>query len=84
MGEHEIFLDFLRTADDKRGYHLSNINNHHPNLSIRSENVDIEMQVHDRHTNEHTALKRLGGNFIGRKRGSAVFGPYLKRLSYRH
>ena len=29
-GEHEIFVDFLRTAADKHGYHLSNMTNHHP------------------------------------------------------
>ena len=26
------------------------------------------MQVRDRHANEHTALKRLGGNFTDRKK----------------
>ena len=31
-GEHEIFADFLRTAGDKHGYHLSSMNNHHPNI----------------------------------------------------
>ena len=31
------------------------------------------MQVRDRHANEHTALKRLGGDFTDRKkRGGAV------------
>ena len=40
-----------------------------PTLSIRSENVDIEMQVRDRHANEHTALKQLGGDFTGQKKG---------------
>ena len=33
-----------------------------PTLSIWSENVDIEMQIRDRHAiraNEHTALKRF-------------------------
>ena len=41
------------------------------------------MQVRDRHANEHTALKRLGGDFTDRKRGGAVHwhGPYLKSLS---
>ena len=36
-GEHGIFADFLRTAGDKHGFHLSNMNNHHPNImnSIR-------------------------------------------------
>ena len=43
-----------------------------PTLSVQSENVDIEMQVRDRHTNEHTALKRLGGNFTGQKKGGGV------------
>ena len=35
--EHGIFADFLRTAGDKHGFHLSNMNNHHPNImnSIR-------------------------------------------------
>ena len=27
------------------------------------------MQIRDRHPNEHTALKRLGGNFTNRKKG---------------
>ena len=31
-GEHEIFADFLRTAGDKHGFHLSNMNNHPPNI----------------------------------------------------
>ena len=64
-----MFADFLRTAGDKHGYHLSSMNNHHPKLSIRPENVDIEMQVCDRHTDEQWALKRLGGNFTGREKG---------------
>ena len=36
-GEYEIFEDFLRTAGDKHGYYISNMNNHHPNIinSIR-------------------------------------------------
>ena len=39
-------------------------------LSILSENVDIEMQVCDRHVNEHTALKQLGrGKSTGQKKG---------------
>ena len=51
-------------------------------LRIQSENVDIKMQVRDRHANEHTALKRLGGDFTDRKKGVALFtGPYLKSLS---
>ena len=37
-------------------------------LSIRSENVNIQMQVRDRNANEHTALKQLGGDFTGRKK----------------
>ena len=40
------------------------------------------MQVRDRHANEHTALKRLGGDFTDRKEGWPLFiGPYLKSLS---
>ena len=40
------------------------------------------MQVRDRHANEHTALKRLGGDFTDREKGVALFtGPYLKSLS---
>ena len=39
-----------------------------PTLSIRLENVDIEINICDRHANKHTALKRLGGEFTGRKR----------------
>ena len=37
-GEHEIFANFLRTAGDKHGFQLSNMNNHHPKImnSIRS------------------------------------------------
>ena len=31
--------------------------------------IDIKMQVCDRHANEHTALKRLGGAFTDRKKG---------------
>ena len=27
------------------------------------------MQVRDRHANEHTALKRLGGDFTDRRKG---------------
>ena len=40
-----------------------------PKLSIRPQNVDIEMQVRDRHANEHWALKRLGGDFTGQVKG---------------
>ena len=53
-----------------------------PTLSIQSENVNIKMQVRNRHANEHTALKRLGGDFTDWKKGVALFiGPYLKSLS---
>ena len=38
-------------------------------LSIQSENIDTEMLVCDRHTNEHTALKWLGGEFTCREKG---------------
>ena len=39
------------------------------------------MPVPDRHANEHTALKWLGGDFTDRKKGVALFtGPYLKSL----
>ena len=31
-GEHEIFADFLRSAGDKHGYHLSYMKNHHPGM----------------------------------------------------
>ena len=37
------------------------------------------MHVRDRHANEHTALKRLGGQFTGPRDGAR--GPYLKSLS---
>ena len=33
-------------------------------LSILSENVDIELQVRNRHANEHTAQKRLRGDIL--------------------
>ena len=39
------------------------------------------MQVPDRHGNDHTAVKRLGGQFAGLKWGGAVQGQYLKGLS---
>ena len=40
------------------------------------------MQVCDGYANEHTAAKRLGGKFTGRKKAMALFiGPYLKSLS---
>ena len=40
-----------------------------PKLSSRPENVNIEMQVRDRHADEHWALRRLGGDFTGREKG---------------
>ena len=40
-----------------------------PTLSIQSEDVDIKMQIRDRHANVHTALKLLGGDFTDRKKG---------------
>ena len=43
-----------------------------PKLSIRSEKVDIEMQLSDRHANEQWTLKRLEGDFTGRKKGDAA------------
>ena len=40
------------------------------------------MQIRDRYANEHTALKRLGGDFTDQKKRVAQFtGPYLKSLS---
>ena len=81
-GEHQIFADLLRTADDKHGYHLSNMNNHHPNIiNLIRKHRDVKVHVRYRHANEHTALKRLGGDFTGRKKGSLFTGPYLKSLS---
>ena len=44
-----------------------------PTLWIQSENVDIKMQVRDRHANEHTALKRLGGDLTVVKSRSMLF-----------
>ena len=41
-------------------------------LSIWTANVDIKMQVRDRHADEHWALKRLGGDLPVEKRGVAV------------
>ena len=56
-----------------------------PTLWIRSENVDIELHFRDRPANEHTALKRLAGDFTGRKKG---WRCSLDRISkvylYRH
>ena len=40
-----------------------------PTLSIQSEDVDIEIQICDDYVNQHTALKRLGREFTGLKRG---------------
>ena len=42
----------------------------YPTLTLLKlkNNVDIEMQVCDRHANEHQALKWFGSNFTGRKR----------------
>ena len=45
------------------------------------------MQVRDRHANEHTALKRLGGDFTDRRRGVALFigmDRISKVYRYRH
>ena len=56
-----------------------------PTLWIRSENVGIEMHVRDRHANEHTALKRLGGDFTGRKKGwRCSLDRISKVYRYRH
>ena len=43
------------------------------------------MQVRDRHANEHTALKRLGGNFTDRKKGwRCSLDRISKVYRYRH
>ena len=56
-----------------------------PTLSIQSENVDIKMQVRDKHANEHTALKRLGGDFTDRKKGwRCSLDRISKVYRYRH
>ena len=56
-----------------------------PTLWIQSENVDIKMQVRDRHANEHTALKRLGGDFTDRKKGwRCSLDRISKVYRYRH
>ena len=56
-----------------------------PTLWIQSENVDIKMQVCDRHANEHTALKRLGGDFTDRKKGwRCSLDRISKVCRYRH
>ena len=56
-----------------------------PTLSIQSENVDIKMQVCDRLGNEHTALKRLGGDFTDRKKGRRCSLDRISKVyCYRH
>ena len=56
-----------------------------PTLWIQSENVDIKMQVRDRHANEHTAPKRLGGDFTDRKKGwRCSLDRISKVYRYRH
>ena len=56
-----------------------------PTLWIQSENVDIKMQVCDRHANEHTALKRLEGDFTDRKKGwRCSLDRISKVYRYRH
>ena len=56
-----------------------------PTLSIQSENIDIKIQFCDRHTNEHTALKRLGGNFTDRKKGLRCSLDRISKVyRYRH
>ena len=56
-----------------------------PTSWIQSENVDIKMQVCDRHANEHTALKRLGGDFTDRKKGwRCSLDRISKVYRYRH
>ena len=43
------------------------------------------MHVRDRHANEHTALKRLGGDFTGRKKGwRCSLDRISKVYRYRH
>ena len=43
------------------------------------------MQVRDRHANEHTALKRLGGDFTDRKKGwRCLLDRISKVYRYRH
>ena len=43
------------------------------------------MQVRDRHANEHTALKRLGGDFTDRKKGWRCSLDRISRVyRYRH
>ena len=56
-----------------------------PTLWIQSENVDIKMQVRDRHANEHTALKRLGGAFTDRKKAWCCSLDRISKVyRYRH
>ena len=56
-----------------------------PTLWIQSENVDIKMQVRDRHANEHTALKRLGGDFTDWKKGWRCSLDHISKVyRYRH
>ena len=68
-GEHEMFADFLRILVTNMVITYPAWTIIIPKLSIRPENVNIEMQVGDRHADEHWALKRLGGNFTGREKG---------------
>ena len=56
-----------------------------PTLSIQSENVDIKMQIRDRHANEHTTLKWLGGDFTDRRKGwRCSLDRISKVYHYRH
>ena len=56
-----------------------------PTLWIQSENVDIKMQLCDRQANEHTALKRLAGDFTDRKKGwRCSLDRISKVYRYRH
>ena len=53
-GKHELFADFLRTAGFKQTYHLSNMNNHYPNiinlirksLSLSSQETKLKIKFH--------------------------------------
>ena len=43
------------------------------------------MQFRDGHANEHTALKRLGGDFTGRKKGRRCSLDRISKVyHYRH
>ena len=53
------YLHILRTAGDKHAS-SSNVNN-----QFNQKTSMIEMQVCDRHANEYTAMKRLGGDITG-------------------